>query len=234
MATIAEVARYAGVGVATVSRVLNGSPAVREQDAAARARGDRRSRLRAQRRRPCPVDRPHPLGRRHRPVLHAALGDGAPARRLARARERRLPARAVRRGAAGPGFGRSSARCRPGSTACCRSRCARHPRTSARFAAAGMPVVLVDYHAREPSISAHRRRRRRAAGHRAPARARPPADRLRRRRRAQLPRVHLERPAARRLRAGARPRPGSRWHPTLVRRAAHGREPARGPRRASC
>lgn len=31
MATIAEVARHAGVGVATVSRVLNGSPAVREQ-----------------------------------------------------------------------------------------------------------------------------------------------------------------------------------------------------------
>ena len=31
MATIAEVARQAGVGVATVSRVLNGSPAVREE-----------------------------------------------------------------------------------------------------------------------------------------------------------------------------------------------------------
>jgi DNA-binding LacI/PurR family transcriptional regulator len=31
LATIAEVARQAGVGVATVSRVLNGSPAVREQ-----------------------------------------------------------------------------------------------------------------------------------------------------------------------------------------------------------
>ena len=31
MATIAQVARHAGVGVATVSRVLNGSPAVREQ-----------------------------------------------------------------------------------------------------------------------------------------------------------------------------------------------------------
>jgi LacI family transcriptional regulator len=31
LATIAEVARHAGVGVATVSRVLNGSPAVREE-----------------------------------------------------------------------------------------------------------------------------------------------------------------------------------------------------------
>ena len=31
MATITQVARHAGVGVATVSRVLNGSPAVREQ-----------------------------------------------------------------------------------------------------------------------------------------------------------------------------------------------------------
>jgi DNA-binding LacI/PurR family transcriptional regulator len=31
LATIAEVARHAGVGVATVSRVINGSPAVREQ-----------------------------------------------------------------------------------------------------------------------------------------------------------------------------------------------------------
>ena len=31
MATIAQVARHAGVGVATVSRVINGSPAVREQ-----------------------------------------------------------------------------------------------------------------------------------------------------------------------------------------------------------
>lgn len=31
MATIAEVARHAGVGVATVSRVLNGSPAVRDE-----------------------------------------------------------------------------------------------------------------------------------------------------------------------------------------------------------
>jgi LacI family transcriptional regulator len=31
VATIAEVARQAGVGVATVSRVLNGSPAVRDE-----------------------------------------------------------------------------------------------------------------------------------------------------------------------------------------------------------
>ena len=31
MVTIAEVAKQAGVGVATVSRVLNGSPAVREE-----------------------------------------------------------------------------------------------------------------------------------------------------------------------------------------------------------
>ena len=70
--TIAEVAAEAGVGVGTVSRVLNGSPSVSEdtrrrvleaiatldyQPSADRARA---------------VDRPHARGRRDRAVLHAA------------------------------------------------------------------------------------------------------------------------------------------------------------------
>ena len=77
-------------------------------DAPARARGDRRARLPAERRGPRAVDRPHARGRRGRALLHAAVGHRAPARRLAHARRRGLPADPARRRA-----GRAAARVLP-------------------------------------------------------------------------------------------------------------------------
>ena len=67
----------------------------------------------------------------------------------------------------------------------------------------------------------HRRRRGRAPGDRASAGARPPADRVHRRLRAEPARVHVERDAAQRLREGARRR--------RLRRGARARA-ARGAR----
>ena len=137
--TIAQVAAEAGVGVGTVSRVLNGSPSVSGGHAPAGARGDRHARLPAQPRRPCAVDRPHERDRRRRAVLHPAFGDRAPARRLAHARGRGLPADPARRGAARPAARRCSARWprAAASTACSRSR-SRRP--TARRAAWSSPA----------------------------------------------------------------------------------------------
>ena len=78
-----------------------------------------------------------------------------------------------------------------------------------------------------------RRRGRRPARHRAPARARPHAHRLRRRRRGQPLRLRLQRAPPRRLRGGAarrrrRARPGARAH-----RAARPRPRARARARAA-
>ena len=130
MATITQVARHAGVGVATVSRVLNGSPAVREQT--------RQRVLEAIAElgyAPNPAARALSTGRtlsvgvvapfftrpsvieRLRGISHVLAAIG-------------LPHGAVRRRAPRPGLGVRSGRCPAGSTACSPSRCALRTPTS--------------------------------------------------------------------------------------------------------
>ena len=202
LATIAQVARHAGVGVATVSRVLNGSPAVREQT--------RQRVLEAIAElgyAPNPAARALSTGRtlsvgRRGAVLHPALGDRAAPRHLARPGGSGLPHGAVRRRAPRPGLGvlPDAARRARRPALHLAVPAGRRPRPLRRGRDAGGARGLP---ARAPAGGAHGRRRRRPHGHRAPARARPRADRLPRRLRAQLPRVHLERHAARRLSGGA-------------------------------
>ena len=152
MATITEVARHAGVGVATVSRVLNGSPAVREQtrqrvhDAIAELGYA-----------PNPAARALSTGRtlsvgvvapfftrpsvieRLRGISHVLAGAGY-----------RMMLFDVER----PGQDSESFRTLPGGLDGLLSISLCPPATDLeRFAAAGMPVVLVDYpHERLPSV----------------------------------------------------------------------------------
>ena len=81
--TITQVAERAGVGRGHGLARAQQLPAGVATHARARARGDRRARLRAQRGGARALDRPHAHDRRRRPLLHPALGRRAPARRLA-------------------------------------------------------------------------------------------------------------------------------------------------------
>ncbi len=205
--TIARVAAEAGVGVGTVSRVLNGSPSVREDTR--RKVLDAIATLDYQ---PSPTARALSTGRTH------AIGVVAPfftqpsvierLRGVSRTlTQRGLPADPARRGAPGP-----APRDLP---------CVRRARTDRRAAgdlaradrgrgeAAGArrgADRAARPRTRQVSVHHDRRRRGRPAGGRAPARARPPADRVRGRRGGEPVRVRLQRPAARGLRGGARRR----------------------------
>ena len=143
-ATIYSVADQAGVSIATVSRVLQGSPVVSERTTPQGARCRRRPRLPALRRRPQP---------RRAPPRHLRPGAPRAERPLLRRAARRLRdpggrARAERHARARRHQGgprpRACAPSPPGSTA---SPCsARTPRTSAR---SGKPVVVIAGHARD-------------------------------------------------------------------------------------
>ena len=83
------------------------------------------------------------------------------------------------------------------------------------FRAGSVPIVLVDRESDRPPERPHRRRGRRPARGRAPARARPHAHRLRRRHRGEPVRLRLQRAPPPRLRGGAArrrrdDRPGAR------------------------
>ena len=152
MATITEVARHAGVGVATVSRVLNGSPAVREQT---------RQRV---------LDAIAELGYAPNPAARAlstgrtlSVGVVAPFFTRPSVIERLRGISHVLAGAGyrmvlfdveRPGQDSESFRTLPGGLDGLLSISLCPPATDLeRFAAAGMPVVLVDYpHERLPSV----------------------------------------------------------------------------------
>jgi LacI family transcriptional regulator len=152
VATIAEVARHAGVGVATVSRVLNGSPAVREQtrqrvldviaelgyapNPAARALSTGRTLSVGV---VAPFFTRPSVMERLRGISHALAGAGY-----------RMVLFDVER----PGQDSESFRTLPGGLDGLLSISLCPPSTDLdRFAAAGMPVVLVDYpHERLPAV----------------------------------------------------------------------------------
>ena len=207
--TIAKVAAEAGVGVGTVSRVLNGSPSVSEDtrrrvleaiavldyqpSAVARALSTGRTHAIAV---VAPFFTQPSVIERLRGVSQTLAGSGYQLILLdvERAEQRRdvfrssHRPRALRRRAgdlAGP-HGPRGAPARGG----------RHPDRAARPRSLGA--------ARDHD----RRRRRRPDGGRAPAGARPPPDRLRGRRGGEPVRVRLQRPPAGGLRGGARRRRG--------------------------
>ena len=184
MATITEVARHAGVGVATVSRVLNGSPAVREET--------RRRVLAA-------IAElsyaPNPAARALSTGRTLSIGVVAPFFTRPSVMER-LRGVAQVLAAAGyqlvlfdverPGQDWQSFRTLPGGFDGLLSISLCPPDADlARFEAAGMPVILIDHPDQRLPGVLHRRRRGRAPGDRAPAGARPPADRVHRRLRAE-------------------------------------------------
>ena len=93
--------------------------------------------------------------------------------------------------------------------------------------AAGMPIVLLDRaHATLP-CDHDRRRRGRPDGGRAPAGARPPADRLRRRRGGEPVRVRLQRRTGARASRRRWPPRASRSRRSWILRRPHGRDAAR-------
>ena len=194
--------------------------------APARARGDRHARLPAERRGAGALDGPHAHHRRRRPVLHAALGHRAPARRLAHARRRGLPADPARRRASGAAL-RALPRPRRragGSTALLAISLAPTERELRRLEAAGVPIVLLDRAHDTLPCDHDRRRRRRPDGGRAPAGARTPRGSPSWATRRRTCSGSTPAPAARRLRGGA----GCRRGPA---RAGVDRAPAARPRR---
>ena len=238
--TIARVAAEAGVGVGTVSRVLNGSPSVSE----------------ATRRRVLEAiaaldyepsaDRPRALDRPHRtrsacvapfftqPSVIERLRGVSPA-----ARRRGLPADPASTSSAP-----SSAR----DAVPLARRARRHRRPAGDLARARRPTEARRLAARRASRSCCVDRAHDALpcvtiddveggrlADRAPARARPPADRLRRRRRrTNLVRLRLQRAPARRLRGARSATPACRSRrSSIMRRAARPRRRARSPRRAA-
>ena len=234
--TIARVAAEAGVGVGTVSRVLNGSPSVSEDT--------RRRVLEAIATldyQPSAVARALSTGRTHAigvvaPVLHAALGDRAAARHLPRARGVGLPARPVRR----------RARRTSGAT-----RSARSPMRGRVDGVLSISLAPTDARGGAARGRGHADRARRPRARRRCPRsriddvdggriaaehllgARPPRDRLRRRRGGEPVRVRLERAPAHGLRGGAGRRRGAAAPGLEHARPARPRGRARVRRRAA-
>ena len=226
LATIAEVAGQAGVGVATVSRVINGSPAVREQT---------RQRV---------LDAIAELGYAPNPAARAlstgrtsSVGVVAPfftrpsvIERL-RGMSRAWPTRAtgVLFDVERPGQDARFLRLAVGrrSTACSWSRCCPSDTDFDGFAHGRHAGGARRPPARAPDRRAHRRRGRRAAGHRSPARLGHERIAFLGEFERRRPRVHLESEAAPRLQkaryaAGLEVAPGARAS------SPHGRELRRG------
>ena len=232
-ATIAKVAQEAGVGVGTVSRVLNGSRPVSEAtrrrvldaidalgyepNAAARALSTGRTSALGV---VAPFFTQPSVVERLRGVARALAGRGLPAGPLRRRAPGARPRPTLLRRPSGRIDGLLVVSLAPADAELRGSQ------------AAGIPVVLVDRRAPAPAVGHHRRRRGRADGGRAPARARPPADRLRRRRRGQR-RSAFDSSARRRSASRRAGRGGRAARPGLVAAPARARgRPS--SRRPSC
>ena len=233
-ARIADVAARAGVGVATVSRVLNGHASVRP------ATRDRvQDAIRALNYRPSSVARNLSLQRtmvvgRRPPLVHQPVGRPARARDRRGVERLRLRPHGVRR------------RVRGSAAARVRAPRPRRPRgrpTRRIDAAAGVGgrahsrgPDAVHPRRRRPSIAPVHRSRRRCRGRDGdapPDRARPPAHRAHRRHAARVP-LRLEpRPDARATSVRSRA-PGIASRPEYLREGTRLLHVARGHRRPSC
>ena len=218
--TITQVAERAGVGVATVSRVLNSSPAVSAKRRASACRGDRRARLR-----PSAAARALSTGRTRTVGVVTPFFTQRRSSSACAASRARSPRgyQLVLFDLAGP---TASLELPVGGRIdglLCVSMCPsaadlRAPERRRRRRRAGRR--------RAPELVERldRRRRRRPARRRAPARARPPPDRVRRRRRGAAP------GASHPARAGGSappPRSPRRAARLIVRRGPHGAQQAR-------
>ena len=201
--TIGDVAARAGVSIATVSRVVNERYGVAAATSVARARGDRRARLRVEPRRPQPAQPAHQRHRHPRGRHRAVQRRTAEGRRPGAARPRLRARRLLRRHAtAEEGWERRYlSRLERHAR---RRHDPRHPhrRRGARRLIPSSPSTPTSA-ARRCRPSTPRTSKVRVDRDRAPARARPPAHRLPRR--------------------AARPRVGAPPRGRLPRRARRGR-----------